>query len=242
VCTLSWLARSHGYLLLFNRDERRTRAPARAPEPFTRAGVTFVAPIDGEFGGTWIGANQLGLTLALLNRYEDSPVEPGAGTVSRGLLVLSLLDAQDQADVANRLRHGRLGDYQPFTLAAVESDTEALLFDWTGATLAETRTGVPGMLRTSSGADQRKAEQSRRAVLEAAVQAAGKLDAEVLEAFHRSHLPERGALSVCMHRPEAETASLSRIEVDPSEIRFDYVPGPPGEGAPPVTLRLARGG
>ena len=39
-------------------------------------GVSFVAPIDGDHGGSWIGVNQFGLTLCLLNRYDDLNADP----------------------------------------------------------------------------------------------------------------------------------------------------------------------
>ena len=45
-----------------------------------------------------------------------------------------------------------------------------------------------------------------------------------------------------MHRPDAETVSFSRIQVEPGRIRFDYAPHSPCLGLPegrPVTLHPA---
>ena len=51
--------------------------------------------------------------------------------------------------------------------------------------------------------------------------------AEVLPAFHRSHEPQRGALSPCMHREEATTVSLTVIEVSARVVSMAYAAGPP---------------
>src|SRR3982751_1081178 len=74
MCTVSWIRTREGYQLLCNRDERHTRRPAQAPTVREDQGVQFIAPIDGDEGGSWIGVNQFGLTLCLLNRYDPQLV------------------------------------------------------------------------------------------------------------------------------------------------------------------------
>ena len=78
MCTVSWTPLDGGYALAMNRDERRTRAPATPPERRELDGVPVLLPRDGEAGGTWIAVNALGHTLALLNRWDDSPVGDSA--------------------------------------------------------------------------------------------------------------------------------------------------------------------
>ena len=67
MCTLTWRTAGGGYEVFFNRDERRTRPPARPPAVHRAAGVSYVSPIDAEAGGTWLAVNELGTTLALEN-------------------------------------------------------------------------------------------------------------------------------------------------------------------------------
>ena len=67
MCTVSWVHQPGGYHLLSNRDEKRTRGTASAPALVERGGVRFIAPIDADFGGTWIAANEFGISLCLLN-------------------------------------------------------------------------------------------------------------------------------------------------------------------------------
>jgi len=240
VCTLSWTTRPGGYWLLFNRDERRTRAPARPPELAALHGVSYLAPTDGDFGGTWIGVNHWGLTVALLNRYEDAPVDPSGGAVSRGLLLRSLLDAPSAVALVARLESGAgdgLRDYRAFTVVTTDRGGSIQLADWNGQTLEASR-GAPGMVRTSSGRDQRAAERVRSEVLANIVGAKGEITIERLREFHASHLPERGPFSVCMHREEAETQSFTEIDVWHDEAVLRYVAGPPGEGGPVTRVAL----
>ncbi len=234
MCTVSWRPEPDGYVLCFNRDERRTRLPASPPAPGRRAGVPFLAPTDGEAGGTWIGVNALGLTVCLANRYDAPAPRPTPDRISRGLLVAALLDAGSVAEVETRVAAERLDRYDPFTLVACEPDRPARLLGWDGRRLDPGLHGAPGLILTSSALDQPTAEATRRAIFAAA----DHLDAERLDAIHRSHEPAMGPLSVCMHRPEASSVSLSRITVRPQSVRFEYSPGPPctTSHGPPIHL------
>ncbi len=241
MCTLSWLGEPDGYALYFNRDERLTRAPALPPTRGEREGVAYLAPTDGDFGGTWIGVNEYGVTIALLNRYAESPPDPEPNRVSRGLLVRSLLDARTAGRAIDRLAPATLGRYQPFTLAAVDPGREVLLTDWTGALLLRALVETPGMIRTSSGRDQAEAERARSAAWRAML-GDGPVTRDRLDRFHRSHDPERGPFSVCMHRPEAATRGYTVVTVETHQVQLAHVDGAPCEGGPVTTLSLPRRG
>src|SRR5690242_15248032 len=97
MCTVSWLYDGDGYQLLCNRDERRSRSRATGPRVHQRNGVRYVAPLDGNFGGTWILTNELGVSLCLLNGANV-----GGGDIyprfdsrrSRGLLLVDLVSSR----------------------------------------------------------------------------------------------------------------------------------------------------
>jgi hypothetical protein len=63
---------------------------------------------------------------------------------------------------------------------------------------------------------------------------------EALFALHRSHRPERGRQSICMHREEAETQSLSEVSVTAGAVRLTHIPDAPCRGTALPTLVLAR--
>ena len=97
MCTVTWCRTGVGYEIFFNRDERKTRKAARPPSIQRLHGTRYLAPADGDAGGSWIGANEFGVSLALLNNYPAAGREPAPGRISRGLLLLSLMDAESAA-------------------------------------------------------------------------------------------------------------------------------------------------
>src|SRR5947209_18986874 len=94
MCTVSWLRTPQGYQLLCNRDELFARQPAQAPRQSSVNGVRFIAPVDGDFGGTWIAVNEFGLSLCVLNGYRKTGPSSQPGFVSRRLLLPELIDCQ----------------------------------------------------------------------------------------------------------------------------------------------------
>ena len=233
MCTAAWLTRPGGYELVFNRDESVRRLPARPPSFATLAGVRCLFPVDGDAGGTWLGVNELGVTLGLLNSAGESdgplPIR------SRGLLVLDCLDVCGGRELEQRLRSADLARYRGFRMACFAPDEEPLLFVWNGAELARETAELP---LSSSSLDAARAQSERRAVLERV--ARGGLDRSGLEAFQASHEPERGPWSPCMHRSDAHTVSASRVSVGADGIRFRYAPGPPCTSAFGEPLFLPR--
>jgi len=227
MCTVSWLYDAQGYEVFFSRDEKLTRPPALAPRILIRNSVRCVSPMDTEGGGTWIGVNELGATVCLLNAYTGAP----AGAISRGLLVESLLHCSAVETVA-QLRRIDLTNFAPFKLLALEQGASARIFTWDGVHLLPVAP-VRNLL-TSSSVDDAGAACRREEVFPA------QPDSKSLLAFHQSHSPERGAHSVCMHRADAATVSFSRIRVTRSRVQFQYLPGAPCTTRRWTSVDLAR--
>jgi hypothetical protein len=117
--------------------------------------------------------------------------------------------------------------FQPFTLASADLGGPIRLADWDGSTVSLTAVDRPGLVRTSSGRDQAEAERVRGAALDGLVAGSGRPRIDQLRAYHRSHWPERGPFSVCMHREEAETHSVTEIRVTARAATIRYLDGPP---------------
>ncbi|HYA49725.1 MAG TPA: NRDE family protein [Streptosporangiaceae bacterium] len=240
MCTLSWLPEPGGYRLWFNRDERRTRTAALSPQRRTHGSLPFVAPLDPEFGGSWIGSNARGATFCLANRYHGAPTMPPANRISRGLLLASLLDAPTCLEVAARVERAELKRFEPFTVAGFEIGSTVLLLQWNGRRLDAAQHPGPGLVLTTSGHDQAEVEAARRRLFDDAVTRAGGWTPALLRELHGSHLPIRGPASICMHRDEAETVSLSEVAVQASRVAFTYWPGSPCQDLEPVQMTLDR--
>lgn len=242
MCTLTWIARDGGYELHFNRDEKLTRAAGVPPRRFERAGRAWIAPTDPDGGGAWIGVNDRGVTLALLNGYRSADSDPGERR-SRGLLVQDLLDLEHADELGDRVRAADPGRYRSFVLVAVDRSTHGRAATWDGAELRVDARQAGGPPECSSSLDPTGAARARRELF-AQWTRRGALDAETLARFHASHEPERGPLSPCMHRADAQTQSYTRVRVDARQAQLSYSPGAPCLRLPAtsVELELARAG
>lgn len=230
MCTVSWIHSDDGYRLFFNRDEQLARRPGIAPAIRERHGVKFIAPLDGNHGGTWIAVNRFGLTLCLLNFYAAAPDGSGNEFISRGRLIIDLIDSVDQVSVEDRLPARRLDDFRPFTLVAVQPRRAAEVFQWNGIKLTKRRDGELMMPLTSSSFDALRVINHRRAEFERLRNRKGGLSPGMLYRYHRRHDPVSGAYSVCMHRNDAATVSFSMVKVDNESIEFKYLPDSPCRG------------
>jgi hypothetical protein len=248
MCTVSWLLTPRGYELFCNRDERRTRTAARPPSVRETRGVRFVAPTDGDHGGSWIGVNEAGLALSLLNRYEDAPfptrdvatgdVTPADDYRSRGLLLTDLMDCLNVSHVRARLSGADLSSYRPFTLAVLSAREPALLVHWANNKRTFDGAGEASMPLTSSSHRAAEVTAARRALFRRMVGEEGAVTHELLREFHESHDPARGPFSVCMHREDAATVSFSRVKVCNGAAEFTYQPLSPCARSRPVRVEL----
>jgi len=225
VCTASWLTLDATLRLGFNRDELRTREPARPPELFEGAAGRWIAPRDGRAGGTWIAASERGAVLALLNRSEGAP--PPAAT-SRGLLIPELLAAAGPEELVAALARRDLAAYAPFRLLGLwRGVATGVVAGWDGVALAaDAVDAAAGLLCSSSLGDARVAA-TRGAVWSRQRAAGGPRDAAAHDAFHRDHTPEPSAWSVCMHRDDARSVSFTAVELGPAAVRLVYHDAPP---------------
>lgn len=235
MCTVTWFLTPDGYELFMNRDELRRRLPASPPKTWQRDDGPFLAPRDGDSGGTWISVNPNGLGLTLLNRYAEHRIEQDAEPAaepdihvdvgpyrSRGLLVADLATASRPEEVGRRLAGDDLRRVRPFTLVAFFPGRRPELHTWDGQTLSRPRPAIAPL--ASSSYDPRGIGDARRRAWASFL---GDLppDRERLLAFHRSHEPARGPHSPCMHRDDACTVSFSWVRVEPRWVSFVYAGG-----------------
>jgi hypothetical protein len=239
VCTVSWVQQPGGYHLLANRDEKRTRGRAFPPAIRECGGVRYVAPIDSDCGGTWIAANEFGVSVCLLNGDAGTQNPLPAPQRSRGLLLRELAWGTTGADCLLSLSQLDLSPYAPFVLLILEPDRPAILAEWSRQRLIVDPAAAQ-MPLTSSSFDScgvrrfRLDEYARRAGI------AGRVDPALLYDFHASHGASPDSYSPCMHREDAETVSFSWVVVTRDEVRFLYSPSAPCRYSPCEQKLLAR--
>jgi hypothetical protein len=240
MCTLTWWQQSAEYTLFFNRDEQKSRRAALPPKIFaTESGTRYIAPSDGNFGGTWLLVNEFGLTLGLLNHYAATqPYEP-ANPTSRGALPLMLAHCPNVVELGQCLAQLSLETFRPFHLIAIDAENPLAQWTWHGGTRLLEHDRSPSPPITTSSFESAAVCAKRR---ERFLAIDPSTLPEALGDYHLSTDPGDSAFSVRMRRTDAQTVSTSRVTVNTREIVFSYRPETIDslEMAPPVSLRMKR--
>lgn len=225
MCTVTWIHQPGGYHLLCNRDEKLTRSAALAPTVIRRGGVKYVAPVDAEFGGTWLSVNEFGVSVCLLNGRAEARTIPAVR--SRGLLLRELAWASTAGKCVLWLKQLDLNPFAPFVLLILEPGQPAAVAEWRNEVLSVDPAGDTRMPLTSSSYDPDGVRRFRLDEFARRAESASCVDSTLLYEFHSSHLAAADAYSPCMHRDDAETVSFSWVTVTRDEIRFLYSPAAP---------------
>jgi hypothetical protein len=210
-----------------NRDERRSRPAALGPRRYRLRLRMAVFPTDPQSGGTWIGANDAGLALALLNRTE----RPSAGPTlhqrpqySRGLVIPPLLEFESLQKVLSLVQTLNPGLFAPFCLVIVQGrEVGSAMSDGRVISVDRSRLTEP-MLFTSSSLGDAVVDGPRRRLFNDMVLATRDSWLHGQLAFHRHCWCDRPELSVQMKRPEAATVSRSVVDVLADRVDFEYEP------------------
>ena len=219
-----------------NRDDRYSRPSAIAPAAYPSGRQQALYPVEPG-SGTWIAVNQAGIAFAILNWS----LAQGDKLHSRGEIIPRLAACTTLEAVAHELSTTNLAGTLPFRLIAISAQEEEIHEHlWDGSVLQVKQHPWKLTHWFSSGRGDDLAERSRRPICDAADAdpAAGSI--EWLRSLHRSHGPERGAFSICVHRPEAGTLSYTEVHCDAHRISMAYSPGYPCESTKITTLDLPR--
>jgi len=132
MCTVTIFRSAERTLVTMNRDEARSRRAEIPPRLVEAPGQpAWLAPADGDKGGTWFGVNDQGMAAALLSAYV-----PGALALygrddvpSRGTIIPDLLGRD--LEQAHTWIHGEFdpASFPSFTLV-VASPGSAQSFEW----------------------------------------------------------------------------------------------------------------
>ncbi|MBI2360094.1 MAG: NRDE family protein [Deltaproteobacteria bacterium] len=255
MCTLSLYFREFdGYPLVVaaNRDEYYAR-PSAAPQVLSTGPLIFGGR-DVQAGGTWLGVNEHGLLVAILNRRIDA-TDDRFNKRSRGLLCLEVLNTQDPNRALAILEREPAHAYLPFNLLVSNDESAYVAYNEAdGIGIVPLDHGLH-VLSNTSVFDPRseKMDTAYGLFLTAGQQAwenpdlffrdrplPNRAPAEgkppCLTAFaqalasHRMHgagADPRGA--ICVHAERYGTVSSSIIVLAGREKRFDYYHAP---GAP----------
>lgn len=223
MCTVSVVPFADGFRVACNRDELRARP--RALKPVICPGVitTGVWPRDPISGGTWIGVNDVGLVVALLNRAQRRvATRPAASRLlSRGTIIPELLQkptVQAAIETASQIDASR---FEPYTLVVLQRRQGfSITVNASRPTIRSHDLSRPHLFTSSSLGD------------DIAAYWRGKLFATLVEcstnplaaqaSFHRHRWSDRPDISVRMARADASTVSITTIDVRDQRICLRY--------------------
>ena len=229
MCTVSFIPLSDSsYLLGSNRDELKKRSAAKPP--FIQENGNWLAPIDTEAGGTWIGTNKHGLTCSLINNYQGkNPLlvdRPGA--LSRGLLIPKIMHFKSTREIATIWDSIDLKLYNPFELIAASlHPLKVERWSWDGINFHHIEEPTEPAIWVSTGLDPQKVYRYRKEIFDNWLENHPNPDAGALRAFHSAHDPEYPAWSVAMMREIVQSVSATVTQVALDEIFMDYHDGFP---------------
>jgi len=224
VCTLTWFVKATGYELFFNRDERKSRSRAIAPKKFQQKTIHYLSPIDTDAGGTWIATNHFGITVCLLNYYQYEHKDLNQNWISRGELVKDFASTSNLRQATEDFEALDLSHYRAFRLFMIDNKGSNRLFVWNGNQLhIEENINTA---KTSSSVNTQEVKVSRYGLYHDLCLSDSTSSKDFIN-FHASHLPNKSAQSVCMHREDANTVSFSHIDVSAGTASFSYADGPP---------------
>ncbi|MDZ4780280.1 MAG: NRDE family protein [Planctomycetia bacterium] len=239
MCTLSVIPWSEnpsspGIRLVVNRDESRLRPQAMPPTVEMFGERQAILPRDRQAGGTWVGVNDAGLAMVLLNAPGAPPPHP----MTRGAVIPALLDAADFDEAVARAERFDTLSFAPFRLVILDRTrlAELAFRDWALALRQRIRIERPAMFTSSGLGDAEVAQPRNRLFAEMFLDSGDWFATQ--DAFHRHRWPWRADISVNMSRPEASTVSQTIVEITKEAVRMTYHGAPPDQDAMSIALSL----
>jgi hypothetical protein len=208
MCSVAWSVQPDGYELVFNRDERWSRAPSLPVAREEDHPVPGLCARDAEAGGTWLFANAHGLTLALMNAYPPN-YEPRPTTRSRGEIPLFAARVKTLAEHSLLMAKVSLADYAPFSLLCWQGN-QFVRYRWDGTLFTSQLHPVRTFL-TSSSISPIAVRAARERRFE---ELSGRPLAEILSDESATTAME----AIHVTREDGGTVSQSFLKVDDVEI------------------------
>ena len=221
MCTVTFIARKRGYCLGMNRDEKLTRPTGLPPKKRNVNGCAVLCPSEPG-GGTWITLNESGTCFALINWYSIAQ-RVDRNPVSRGEVVnsVSAVVLPDLADAV--LAKLPLNEINPFRLIGIfPAYGEITEWCWDLKQLVRKNHQWKTQQWISSGFDEPTAQRIRSRTFQQAQRQKSAGSVDWLRRLHRSHSPQTGPFSTCMHRADAATVSYAEVIVSQHEASMSY--------------------
>ena len=118
MCTVTFIPVGNKYYITSNRDEKRARGKALAPQLYHENGSQLIYPKDSDAGGTWITLTNRGTAAVLLNGAFAKHISQPPYKKSRGIVFLEIIQA---VNPVRYFMHSNLEDIEPFTMIIMDN-------------------------------------------------------------------------------------------------------------------------
>ncbi|WP_460226503.1 NRDE family protein [Aurantivibrio infirmus] len=218
MCTLTISRDRQSVCVTMNRDERRDRTESGLVSRVSSESRIYF-PEDKPSGGTWIGLNDSGVILCLMNRY-DCPAD--SDKASRGEIIPAALSCGDFVTMVNWLNnHFDYSRYNPFTLVLVTSEL-TLRIDWSGQYFTQEEVSIDDIfMATSSSVDTQRVIRYRQKQFVEWQRSRGA-DLKGIPGFHLQQDNDDTSSSVFMARDTTHTKSITQVKMSDSEAKITY--------------------
>src|SRR5258706_7181913 len=250
VCTLALYFHcfaSYPVIVAANRDEHYDRPTA--PPALLDSEPAMIAGKDLRAGGTWLGVNEYGLAVGILNRRINGTTLPAELARSRGLLCMDLLKCSSAAAAADFLATHE-SRYNPFTVVFADEHCAYVAYNNSAIVVAPLGAGLH-VFSSAAEVDLRSAKADRAHRLFAAL-ANQELKPELepqqflqpLQKILADHSLNDGSAdpgdAICVHREGSGTVSSSVIFYAKANRRFEtfHCLGAPCQNSFSPSLRL----
>lgn len=223
MCTVTYLPlENDSFVLTSSRDVSPTRKPAIYPASLQGQSGKICFPKDGEAGGTWIGTNETGRTVVILNgAFESHKMNPPYRK-SRGLVVKDILDAKDFWDC---IQNYNLNGVEPFTLLILDwfdlFEFWELVWDGERKYLKQLDTIKPTIYSSSTLYDEKMRQKRQRWFDNWLIDNPNYSQSDILN-FHETAGEGNIEESVFMKRSYVETVSITSIQRQKEAAKWFY--------------------
>ena len=224
MCTLTVYSGKKRCIVTMNRDELRTRKEAGVLYSRSSNDARLFYPVDINSGGTWFGANNRGVILCLLNRYQ---APQHSNPESRGTIIPEALAQGDVAAVIAWLEKLDFPQYNPFDLFLI-AKKKMIHFSWDSTDYKVLELPLKSwFIFTSSSLLSEEVTAFRQNIFRAWTREVGKKlsDAdEIIRGFHLIQIDGLESHSVLMEREKTHTRSIVQADLNGKELSLQYIP------------------
>jgi uncharacterized protein with NRDE domain len=218
MCTVVFYPGSDGIKLASLRDESPIRPVALKPRIYTYDSYSYLSPIDPLGGGSWIGVNDSGVVIILLNGGYQIHERKDYYSKSRGLVVKELLSSSMPVIDWGKLS---LDGVEPFTLVLYDGQhLFQLVWDGNEKHRNLMDKSIPYLWSSSTLYDD-KIRQVRFQLFQKWIKTQTTISSDTLKGFFSSYPDEINGF-IMNRNDKIKTVNYSFITVLESKAQYEY--------------------